>query len=637
MTHQPIPEASSRATDTFQVDLRGIVDLLSHHLYSSPRVYLRELVQNAVDAITARAELEPDCPHEIEIVPADVAPDGCLHIRDTGIGLDEASIRDVLATIGASSKRDELGFSRESFLGQFGIGLLSCFLVTDRIRLSTRRVGDESTWRWVGHADGTYAVSLVAPDDPEHRQQPGTEVVISPRRSADSEDPAAGLLGELSVRTLIEDYAAYLPVSISVTGADGPAQLAGRRFSWEDPALTGTDRQRVARGLAVELFGFEPLDVIELSDTVSGVRGMAFVPPAPAGSRAAHRVYARRMLVGDSVTGILPDWAFFVRAVIDGDRLDLTASRESLQDGEALGEVRDRLGASLRRWLSRTAATDPGRIRRFLAVHHLGAKAMAAEDDEMLEIVAELLTWETTRGQLSLADVAALPGGSVITYAESVEDFRQIAPLAQVLDLTVLNAGYAYDAAILRRWLARHPETDSRRLVPSELTARFDELTPAEATAYESLLEVAGEVLARAGVSPRVRRFAPAQMHAVLLVDRSARHERDRTEVLDSLGDGPWGQLLGAVAKPAGSPVFVLNAENLDVRRLADSRDRDLQRVVVEALYGHALVAGHHPLRAFDSALVARALPTLIERTLDAAAGAPGSPGADSGDGGWRR
>ena len=71
----------SVARDSFQVDLRGMVDLLSHHLYSSPRVYLRELVQNSADAITARAAVEPDCPRRIEIVPADVADDGCLHIH----------------------------------------------------------------------------------------------------------------------------------------------------------------------------------------------------------------------------------------------------------------------------------------------------------------------------------------------------------------------------------------------------------------------------------------------------------------------------------------------------------------------------------------------------------------------------
>jgi molecular chaperone HtpG len=147
------------ATDSpFHVDLRGVVDLLSHHLYSGPRVYLRELLQNSLDAVTARTQDDPQAPRRVRIVPADLSPDGCLHVDDSGIGLDEDGIRAVLATIGASTKRDALGLARESFLGQFGIGLLSCFLVTDEIRVTTRRAGTDETWLWVGRDDGTYSV-----------------------------------------------------------------------------------------------------------------------------------------------------------------------------------------------------------------------------------------------------------------------------------------------------------------------------------------------------------------------------------------------------------------------------------------------------------------------------------------------
>ena len=139
-------------SNTFQVDLRGIVDLLSHHLYASPRVYVRELLQNAVDAITARRAVEPRAPGIVRIDPASVTGDGTLRITDTGIGLTEAQVHELLATIGRSSKRDELGFARHEFLGQFGIGLLSCFLVADEIHVLTR-CGDAPSVRWTGYAD----------------------------------------------------------------------------------------------------------------------------------------------------------------------------------------------------------------------------------------------------------------------------------------------------------------------------------------------------------------------------------------------------------------------------------------------------------------------------------------------------
>ena len=133
---------NSGVDHTFQVDLRGVVDLLSHHLYGSPRVYVRELLQNAVDAITARRTAEPDAPALVRIEPPEITGDGTLRVHDTGIGLTEAQVHELLATIGRSSKRDELGFARHEFLGQFGIGLLSCFLVADEIQVLTRH-GDE--------------------------------------------------------------------------------------------------------------------------------------------------------------------------------------------------------------------------------------------------------------------------------------------------------------------------------------------------------------------------------------------------------------------------------------------------------------------------------------------------------------
>ena len=78
------------AEQNFRVDLQGLVDLLSHHLYSGPGVYLRELVQNSVDAITARRENEPEHRGTIRITPADASDDGALCIADDGVGLDEA-------------------------------------------------------------------------------------------------------------------------------------------------------------------------------------------------------------------------------------------------------------------------------------------------------------------------------------------------------------------------------------------------------------------------------------------------------------------------------------------------------------------------------------------------------------------
>src|SRR5436190_17327900 len=163
----------------FQVDLRGVVDLLSHHLYASPRVYVRELLQNAVDAITARRTADPHAPARVVVEPPELTGDGTLRVSDTGIGLTEAQVHELLARIGRSSKRDDLGFARHEFLGQFGIGLLSCFLVADEIRVDTRADGAPAV-RWTGYSDGRYTVEA------GDRADSGTTVTLLPRRGAGS-------------------------------------------------------------------------------------------------------------------------------------------------------------------------------------------------------------------------------------------------------------------------------------------------------------------------------------------------------------------------------------------------------------------------------------------------------------------
>ncbi|MBM6403610.1 HSP90 family protein [Phycicoccus sp. CSK15P-2] len=587
------------ANQSFHVDLRGVVDLLSHHLYSSPRVYLRELVQNAVDAIAARREEDPTAPGAVRIVPADVSPDGRLHVVDTGVGLDEHGVRTALATIGASTKRDALGMARESFLGRFGIGLLSCFLVTDEIEVVTRAAGSGEGLRWRGRDDGAYTLEA------HGRDERGTDVALAPRGSA------AELLRTASVLRLARTYARHLEVDLVVETADGPVPVAGERFPWEGEGPTAL---RGTPAWCEQVLGFTPLDVVALADPASGLRGLAFVLPSASAGRPTARVHARRMLVSEAEPDLLPPWATFVRAVVDVDGLDLTASRESLRDDDSLAATRDHLGEQLRTWLVRIAATDRQRADRFFAVHHLGAKAMAATDDAMLDVVASVLPWETTLGTMTLAEFAAQH--RVIPYVDSVEHYRQVSTVATAQGVPVLNAGYAYDSAIVERYVAVTPGAESRRMPPEELTAHVERLDADDESAFAALLDIARSVLARSDAEPVVRRFRPESMQSVLLVGDSATRERDRHTVADA-ADGPWAVALEALTSPHPSgPSFVLNAGNDSVRRLAESRDAELQRLAVEALYAQALLAGRHPQTPFDSALVARALPALIDRVI---------------------
>jgi molecular chaperone HtpG len=573
-------------SNTFQVDLRGIVDLLSHHLYASPRVYVRELLQNAVDAITAAGAVEQG---RVELVTGD----GRLRVSDNGIGLTEAQVHELLATIGRSSKRDELGFQRHEFLGQFGIGLLSCFLVADEIHVHTRRAGAPAVL-WIGYADGRYEVRK------GEDREPGTTVTLLPRRGSES------LLSKDSVRELAELYGSLLPVSVVV---DGRSITAGR-LPWElgrNGLLTYGER----------VFGFTPFDVIELNVPEAGLTGAAFVLPTPVNPavRGGHRVYLKRMLLAESVEGLLPEWAFFARCVVDSTELRPTASRESLYDDGLLNDTRDAIADQLRGWLVRLAATDPHRLGQFLSVHHLGVKALALHDDEMLHLVEQWYPMETNMGQVTLADFRSRHG--VLRYAATTDEFRQLAAVAAAQEVGLINGGYVYDAEIIERLATADPEVSAERLDPTDLSTRFTGLAAETELALRPFLTVAQRRLDRLGCEVVIRAFDPANLPALYLVSRAAAFHEQFTTSREK-ADDLWGGVLDALAAtaPPDRPQLVLNHRNPLVRRVAALADPELAGLAVESLYGQALMLGHHPIRPADAALLTTSFMGLLDRAV---------------------
>ena len=354
----------------FQVDLRGVVDLLSHHLYASPRVYVRELLQNAIDAITARRAADPDAPAGRVVI--EPLPDGALRVTDNGIGLTEAEVHTFLASVGRTSKRDELGFARQDFLGQFGIGLLSCFMVADEIEVVTRSAKGGGAVGW------TRVLGR-----PLHRGAPPAR----PPRSAPRSPSARGAGAEhwltpATVRELASSYAHLLDVEVTVGRradhrAAGPVGGHPRR-SGGTPRGAARVRRQAAR---------QPPDGRHRPERARGgaARGRLRARLAgPGRARAATGSTSSACCSARTPSKLVPEWAFFVRCVVDTSKLRPTASREALYEDDLLSAVRDGLGEQIRSWLLDLSVNDPDRLAAFLRVHHLGVKALAVHDDEML-------------------------------------------------------------------------------------------------------------------------------------------------------------------------------------------------------------------------------------------------------------
>src|SRR5690606_4780895 len=130
----------------FQVNLKGMISLLSEHLYSNPNTFVRELLQNGVDAITAIKTLDEQHIGSIQVHLNEKRNEAIF--EDNGIGLKEDEIHKFIAVIGESSKRE--AFEANDFIGKFGIGLLSCFVVSNEIILETRSALADKVLRWTG-------------------------------------------------------------------------------------------------------------------------------------------------------------------------------------------------------------------------------------------------------------------------------------------------------------------------------------------------------------------------------------------------------------------------------------------------------------------------------------------------------
>lgn len=583
----------------FQVDLRGVVDLLSRHIYSSPRVYLRELLQNARDAITARREHDGQG-GRIRITPLSDAT-GEFVLRDDGVGLTSAEVADLLATVGRSSKRDIFDLPRSDYLGQFGIGLLSCFMVADTIVIRSRSARGGSGVEWTGSTDGTFRVTEIDDDLPI-----GTSVHLVPRFDADE------LLRPAAVRELATTFAEFLPVRVTLDTPNGDVDLT-RAAPFLDPG----DDVDAAVQYGRDLLGAAPLDVIELSEPATGTRGLAYVLPyaPPPGARQATRMYLGRMLLGERVDDVLPDWAFFVRAVIDSTGLSPTASRESLVEDASLERVREQLGAGIRRWVLELGLREPHRLAQFVAIHEVGLKSLVRHDEELARFITRWLTLETTHGTMRIGDlVERYPH---VRVAQTVDEFRQVAGISPASEVLV-NGGYLYDSDLVRMLPDLYPQVTVELV---DVTGELDRLDPPpldDRDAAMALETRAGGVLAASGCAVTVRSIDQPELAALYVADPEVLRRIDRGRTKGITGS-LWGGVLDRIDATVSasrdddlSARLCLNWSNRVVRALVRVQDDAVFARTVQLLYIQALLAGHHPLSDADRALMTTALTDLV-------------------------
>jgi molecular chaperone HtpG len=230
----------------------------------------------------------------------------------------------------------------------------------------------------------------------------------------------------------------------------------------------------------------------------------------------------------------------------------------------------------------------------------------------MVRLVYRWLPFETSGGSMTLGEFRRQH--DTIRYTHTVDEFRQLSAVAAAQGVGLVNGGYTYDSEILSRLPQVDPDLGVSVLDPSELATHLDVIDPEEELRLRPFLMAARERLDRLGCEVTIRAYDPPSLPALYLLDREAAHQaqvRATREVADEL----WSDVLSAFDNgPATTrPQLVLNHRNPLVRRISALSDRTLAGLAVEALYGQALLLGHHPLRPADTALLNRSFLGLLD------------------------
>jgi len=595
----------------FQINLRGIIDLLSHHLYSGPQVFIRELLQNGIDAIQARTYIEPGFRGEValELVEPRGPRTGTLIFTDNGIGLTEDEIHRFLATIGQTSKRADQWDRPTDFLGQFGIGLLSCFVVSDEIVVITRSARDRGpTIEWRGRPDGTYTINKLS-----HDIEPGTQVYLTGRKDC------AEYFQTERIEELVRHFGGLLPFPIKLTVGHAARVINKEPPPWRQHFDSAEAEREALLDFGRATFETTFFDVIPLKTRAGDVDGVAYVlpySPSPATKRT-HRVYLKNMLLSESAENLLPEWAFFVKCIVNVNKLRPTASREAFYEDDTLAQTRAELGECLRDYLVRLAKKDPVRLRRLIGLHYLSIKALAIHDDEFYRLFIDWLPFETSMGEMTLGEYRKQY--PVVRYIPSLDQFRQMAPVAAAQSICVINGAYTYDAELLEKFSDVFPETSVEMVDSAALTQSFVDLTLEEQEQTFELIRVADVVLQPFKCSTDIKKFLPEELPTLYSTGTDAGFLRSLEQSRD-IADPLWGSVLDNLAdKPGGQSHAELcfNFNNPLVRKLTQLKERKMLQRSVQMLYIQALLLGHHPLSAREMRLLNEGLLAMVEWGID--------------------
>ncbi|WP_374428646.1 molecular chaperone HtpG [Ideonella dechloratans] len=604
----------SKQTHAFQAEVKQILHLVTHSLYSNKEIFLRELVSNASDACDKlryealdHPELYEDAPN-LEVRVFFDAEAKTLTIRDNGIGMSAEEAAAHLGTIAKSGTRDFMaklsGDQKKdaNLIGQFGVGFYSGFIVADRITVESRRAGlpADQAVRWSSEGTGEYELETIA------RAERGTDVILHLR------DEEAEFLSTWRLKAIISKYSDHISLPILMKKETWDAEAAKQVVTdeWETvnkaAALWARSKSEVTDAEYQDFYKQISYDSEPpLAYTHNRVEGrseytqLLYIPKkAPMDlwnrdKRGGVKLYVKRVFIMDDAEALMPAYLRFVKGVIDSADLPLNVSRELLQESRDVKAIREgstkRVLGMLESLADSDSAEDKAKYADFWKEFGAVLKEGVGEDFANRERLSKLLRFASTHADegVSLADyVARMKEGQQAIYvitadslaaaknSPQLEIFRkkgiEVLLLTDRVDEWLLSHLHEFEGHMLQS--VAKGAVDLGQLQDEEEKKKAEEV----AEAFKPVLERLKEALKGRAKDVRV---------TTRLVDSPA------CVVVD---EGDMSAHLARLLKQAGQaapdaqPILEVNPEHALVKRLADDpRFDDLAQI----LFDQALLA----------------------------------------------
>ncbi len=446
----------------FKAEIAEMLDLVVNSLYSKKEIFLRELISNASDAIDrakyqglTQKELVADNPDwKITIVADKDAK--TLMISDNGSGMNAEELEKNLGVIASSGTKafraalkEKGGANLPELIGQFGVGFYAAFMVSDQVRVVTKKRGESAAYQWQSSGSGTYSIEDGA------RDEYGTSVMLHLR--PDFEE----YLDEWRIRDLVKSYSDFIAYPIffkqlpekqddeKKEGKDEPPKPLNTMVALWKRAKKDVKPEEYAEFYKHLTHDYEnPLETIHFSgEGVVEFKALLFLPKTAGmdiympGAKKGLSLYVRNVFIGNDFEMLLPDYLRFVKGVADSSDLPLNVSREMLQDDAVIRKIKEAVTAKVLSSLAELKEKKPDVYREFYTVFGRILKEGIHSDWSNADRIKKLLLYpsaKTAEGStISLDDyVKAMPETQKDIYylcAERLEEARHSPQLEQAL------------------------------------------------------------------------------------------------------------------------------------------------------------------------------------------------------------